>query len=66
MREIKGTIEDIIFMNPDNGYSVILIDYEGDPLTVVGNFPALILPIAFGFCSSTFLSRTQSLIELNI
>ena len=39
MREIKGTIEDIIFMNPDNGYSVILIDYEGDPLTVVGNFP---------------------------
>ncbi len=41
MREVKGTIEDIIFMNPDNGYAVIVIDYEGDPLTVVGNFPPL-------------------------
>jgi len=46
LREIKGTIEDIIFMNPDNGYSVILIDYEGDPLTVVGNFP----PVSEGEC----------------
>lgn len=26
-------------MNPDNGYAIITIDYNGEPLTVVGTFP---------------------------
>jgi len=42
LKEVKGTIEDIRFMNPDNGYAIIVIDYEGEPLTVVGNFPPVI------------------------
>lgn len=33
---IEGNIEDIIFHNSDNGYTVLNIDYEGELLTCVG------------------------------
>jgi exodeoxyribonuclease V alpha subunit len=39
---IEGTIEEIVFYNPDNGYTVCRFAIEsGDVLTVVGNFPPL-------------------------
>ena len=34
--EIIGTVEDIIFRNSDNGYTVLSIDYKGDYTTCVG------------------------------
>jgi len=39
---LEGTIEGILFYNPDNGYTVIKFSLEdGRPLTVVGSFPPL-------------------------
>ncbi len=39
---IVGTVEQIVFYNPDNGYTVCRFAVEsGDPLTVVGSFPPL-------------------------
>jgi exodeoxyribonuclease V alpha subunit len=39
---IAGTIDEIVFYNPDNGYTVCRFAVEsGDILTVVGNFPPL-------------------------
>jgi len=38
---IKGTLEDIIFRNEENGYTVAVLDVDGEPITVVGNFPLL-------------------------
>jgi exodeoxyribonuclease V alpha subunit len=39
---IEGTIDEIVFYNPDNGYTVCRFAVEsGDILTVVGNFPPL-------------------------
>lgn len=34
--EISGSVEDIIFRNTDNGYTVLNIEYEGSLLTCVG------------------------------
>ena len=34
--KISGCVEDIIFKNSDNGYTVLNIDYEGSLLTCVG------------------------------
>lgn len=36
---IKGEIEDIIFRNNENLYTVILLDVNGEPITAVGKFP---------------------------
>ena len=36
---ISGTVEDVIYRNDENGYSVIVTEYEGEPLTVVGIMP---------------------------
>jgi exodeoxyribonuclease V alpha subunit len=36
---IKGTVENIIFRNDENGYSVIELDSNGQPVTITGNFP---------------------------
>lgn len=36
---INGIVEEIIFRNPDNGYSVVIIDYNGEMTTAVGKFP---------------------------
>jgi len=35
---LSGTVENIIFRNQDNGYSVIVLDVNGEPITCVGNF----------------------------
>ncbi len=37
---IEGTIENIVYTNPENGYSVIEINYEGNLTTVVGIMPS--------------------------
>ena len=34
---IGGTVEAVMFQNPENGYTVMEISYNDDPLTVVGN-----------------------------
>ena len=34
---ISGTAEDIVFQNPQNGYIVLTMDIDGEPLTVCGN-----------------------------
>ena len=36
---IKGIIEEIIFRNTENGYTVAVIDANGEDITVVGKFP---------------------------
>ncbi|MBC7363994.1 MAG: ATP-dependent RecD-like DNA helicase [Candidatus Aminicenantes bacterium] len=41
MECLEGTIEQIIFYNPENGYSVFKIRTETGTATVVGNFPPL-------------------------
>ncbi|MCL2862119.1 MAG: AAA family ATPase [Firmicutes bacterium] len=42
--EFKGSIEDIIFRNEENGYTILVLDVDGQPLTCVGSFP----PVAEG------------------
>lgn len=39
--KIEGTVEDIIYRNEQNGYTVVLIDCNGEPVTAVGYFPVL-------------------------
>ena len=39
--KIEGTVEDIIYRNEENGYTVMVIDHGGDPVTAVGYFPML-------------------------
>ena len=34
--KIKGTVEDIQYKNPDNGYIVALLDVDNEPVTAVG------------------------------
>ena len=38
--KIEGTIEDIIFRNDDNGYTVAILDYKGTMVTIVGKLLA--------------------------
>lgn len=41
MVTVTGNIEDVVFYNPENGYSVLAINCAGEMLTVVGTFPEL-------------------------
>ncbi|MBE0696129.1 MAG: ATP-dependent RecD-like DNA helicase, partial [Anaerolineaceae bacterium] len=41
MVTISGSIEEIVFYNPENGYCVLAINCQDDMLTVVGTFPEL-------------------------
>lgn len=41
MVTVAGSIEDILFYNPDNGYSVLALNCQGEMVTVVGTFPEL-------------------------
>jgi len=42
MDHLSGTIESIVFYNPDNGYTVCrFLTDEGNLITIVGNFPPL-------------------------
>ena len=36
---VSGSIEEIRFRNDENGYTIIVLDCEGEPLTCVGSFP---------------------------
>lgn len=37
MTTISGTVDSVTYRNDDNGFAVIVLDYMGDPLTVVGD-----------------------------
>ncbi len=39
MERVKGTIEELRFRNDENGYTVLVLDSDGAPITVVGNMP---------------------------
>lgn len=39
---VKGIIEDVVFQNTDNGYTICVIDADGDPITLVGIIPAAV------------------------
>ena len=41
METVTGSIEDVVFFNPDNGYSVLSLNVNGEAVTVVGTFPEL-------------------------
>ena len=41
LENLTGTIEEITYFNEENGYTVMVISSEGEPLTVVGSFPQL-------------------------
>lgn len=41
MPTIIGSIEDIIFYNPENGYSVLALNFKDEMITAVGTFPEL-------------------------
>lgn len=36
--EIRGIVEYIIFHNAENGYTVMIIDFDGEPVTLTGSF----------------------------
>lgn len=38
---LKGIIEDVIFQNAENGYSICVIDCDGEPVTLTGTMPGL-------------------------
>ena len=39
---VEGTVDQIVFYNPDNGYTVCrFLPEDGEPMTVVGDFPPL-------------------------
>lgn len=39
--QIEGVLEDIVFRNEENGYTVMILDCSGEPLTVTGCFPVI-------------------------
>lgn len=39
--KIKGTVEHIVYQNPENGYTVCVVDCGGTPITIVGAIPSL-------------------------
>ena len=61
---IRGTVQSVLFQNPENGYSVLkLRTEEGELVTVVGTIPMTIvgerLVIAGGDILVPFLPRGQ-------
>ena len=43
MVTLTGNIEDIVFYNQENGYGVLLVNCQEEPITVVGTFPELVV-----------------------
>lgn len=41
MIEIVGIVEEIIFKNEENGYTIAILESEGDIITIVGNMPLI-------------------------
>ncbi len=39
---IKGDVVDIIYRNEENGFSIVVMDVEGDPIVCKGTFPAVV------------------------
>lgn len=55
---ISGTIEEIIYRNNDNNYTVLILDVNGEPITAVGKFP----PVSDGECvevNGTFTKHSK-------
>lgn len=46
MRQIVGSVDEILFRNEENGYTVLVLDCDGEPVTVTGGLP----PVAPGDC----------------
>lgn len=46
MERLTGTVEEIRFRNDENGWTVLVLDSEGEPVTVAGTFP----PVTPGDC----------------
>ncbi len=42
MDKIEGVVEHIVYTNPENGYTVCLIDCNGEPVTAVGLLPSTV------------------------
>lgn len=38
---IKGIVEDVVFQNPENGYTICVIDCDGEPITLTGIIPGI-------------------------
>lgn len=41
LENLIGTIEEITYFNSENGYTVMVVSSDGEPVTVVGSFPEL-------------------------
>jgi len=41
MEQLEGTIDQVVYYNPENGYSVFKLQAEAGEMTVVGIFPPL-------------------------
>lgn len=39
---IKGDVVDIIYRNEENGFSIVVMDVEGDPIVCKGTFPTVV------------------------
>lgn len=39
--KVSGTVEEIRFRNEENGYTIAVLDVDGEPLVAVGTFPPL-------------------------
>lgn len=42
MEKIEGVVDQIVYTNPDNGYTVCVIDCGGEPVTAVGILPSTV------------------------
>ena len=41
LEKISGTVEDVTYHNEESGFTVLLVDVDGDPVTVVGEVPEI-------------------------
>lgn len=39
--KVHGNVETIIYTNPENGYTVLEMSADGEPVTVIGTFPSI-------------------------
>lgn len=42
MEKIEGVVDQIVYTNPENGYTVCVIDCNGEPITAVGILPSTV------------------------
>ena len=38
---VKGIVDDIIFQNAENGYTICVVDMDGEPVTITGVMPGI-------------------------